>query len=91
MSMTAIAPSYGTALDQPGTAPAATFAAADEGYQPCDFSGDGRLVGAIADGRSAWTCPVFYLAMPTCAVLAFTVTMIRMCHAAVKAVGGTSS
>ena len=92
MSMTAIAPSFGTALEQPGTAPAATFVAvADQGYPPCDFSGDGRIVGALADGRSAWTCPIFYLAMPSCAVLAFTVTTIRLCRVAVKAVSGTSS
>lgn len=48
----------------------------------CDFGGDGRLVGAIADTRSAWTCPIFYLAIPAYAVLAFAAMTIRLCELA---------
>lgn len=44
---------------------------------PCDFSGDGRIVDALAAGRSAWTCPIFYLAIPACALLSVSATVLR--------------
>ncbi|RZM30773.1 MAG: hypothetical protein EOP67_36505 [Sphingomonas sp.] len=44
----------------------------------CDFSGDGRLSGDAAVLRSAWKCPGFYLAVPTCALLMTSVAVIRI-------------
>lgn len=50
------------------------------GSQICDFSGDGRIVGAIVADRSAWRCPLFYLTVPITALLFFTVAVIRFCR-----------
>ena len=45
----------------------------------CDFRGDGRLIDAFVHPRSAWSCPLFYLAIPAYAVLAFAAAAIRLC------------
>lgn len=45
----------------------------------CDFRGDGRVIGALVHPRSAWSCPLFYLAIPAYAVLAFAAAAIRLC------------
>ncbi len=50
------------------------------GSQVCDFSGDGRIVGAIVADRSAWRCPLFYLSVPITALLLFTLAVIRFCR-----------
>jgi hypothetical protein len=50
------------------------------GNQVCDFSGDGRIVGAIVADRSAWRCPLFYLTVPVTALLFFTLAVIRFCR-----------
>ena len=43
----------------------------------CDFRGDGRLIDAFVHQRSAWTCPLFYLAIPAYAVLTLAAAAIR--------------
>jgi hypothetical protein len=48
------------------------------GAHSCDFSGDGRIVGAIAANRSAWLCPLFYLTVPVAALLVFAVAVVRL-------------
>ena len=53
----------------------------------CDFSDDGRLVDAVVADRSAWLCPLFYLAVPASALLLGMVVVVRFSSAAVRAVG----
>ena len=55
--------------------------------QDCDFSGDGRLVGAVVADRSAWHCPLFYLALPASGLLVGIVFVVRVFNAAKGAVG----
>lgn len=50
------------------------------GSKVCDFSGDGRIVGAIVADRSAWRCPLFYLTVPVTALLFLTLAVIRFCR-----------
>ncbi len=54
--------------------------------QDCDFSGDGRLVGAVVADRSAWHCPLFYFALPASALLLGTVAVVRFSQAAAGAI-----
>ncbi|BCA61595.1 hypothetical protein HMP09_0829 [Sphingomonas sp. HMP9] len=53
----------------------------------CDFSGDGRVVGAVVADRSAWHCPLFYLALPASALLVGMVVVVRGFNAATGAIG----
>lgn len=57
----------------------------------CDFSDDGRLPHAAAEDRSAWTCPGFYLAVPTCALLMTSVAIIRLYRIMATAFAGGGS
>lgn len=66
----------------PAPAPAATVAPSNTPLPPCDFRGDGRLADALAHPRSAWACPLFYLAIPASAVLALAAGAIRLCDRA---------
>lgn len=74
MSLSAIFP-LAEVADPPFDAQPAVPPRATSG--PCDFSGDGRIVDALAAKRSAWTCPVFYLAMPAWALLTLSATVVR--------------
>jgi hypothetical protein len=53
----------------------------------CDFSADGRVVGAVAEVRSAWLCPLFYIVLPVSVVLVVMVAVLRLYHATARNVG----
>ncbi|MCP8889878.1 hypothetical protein [Sphingomonas faeni] len=74
--MTVIAARYALDVDPPVAPSAVSSMGAPDAS--CDFSGDGRLPRDAAEDRSAWTCPGFYLAMPTCALLMASVAIIRL-------------
>ena len=74
MSLSASFP-FADVADPPFDAQSAAPPRAKSGL--CDFSGDGRIVDALATERSAWTCPIFYLAIPACALLTVSATVVR--------------
>ncbi len=76
MPMMAISLSERTAAADPSIA--LRYARPATGSQICDFSGDGRIVGATAANRSAWLCPLFYLTVPVAALLFFSVAVVRL-------------
>jgi hypothetical protein len=57
----------------------------------CDFSADGRVVGAVAEVRSAWLCRLFYIVLPVSIVLVVMVAVLRLYHATARTVGRAKS